>query len=183
MRTFPANNRPVAGGVFVESWSPQASAILQSHGVIAELLRTDVILQVTDRAYKNIDGRLSRMQDLARRVASGDIPAETRALLDASFQRLKQEVGQLASVAEPGAEVIMTYVAVDHASALPVSPISGIRSEGQAIRLSLPALSVATLVDVMLPNVVAGVAVADISEPAVARVAGPVTEKSRNGIG
>jgi hypothetical protein len=181
-RTLPANNRPAVGGVFVESRSPQASAILQSHGMIAGLLRTDVILQVTDRSYKDIDGRLSRMQDLARRAASGGISAETRALLEPPFQQLKQEVRQLALVAQPGAEAIVTYVANDRAAALPVSPISGIRGEVEAIRLSLPALPVTTLVDVMLPNVVAGVAVADISEPAVASVAGQVIEKAREGI-
>jgi hypothetical protein len=150
--------------------------------MIAGLLRTDVILQVTDRSYKNIDGRLSRMQDLARRAASGGISAETRALLEPPFQQLKQEVRQLALVAQPGAEAIVTYVANDRAAALPVSPISGIRGEVEAIRLSLPALPVTTLVDVMLPNVVAGVAVADISEPAVASVAGQVIEKAREGI-
>jgi hypothetical protein len=181
-RTLPAHNRPAVGGVFVEGRSPQASAILQSHGMIAGLLRTDVILQVTDRSYKNIDGRLSRMQDLARRAASGDISAETRARLDAPFQQLKQEVAQLASVAQPGAEAIVTYVAADRASAMPVSPITGIKGEVQAVRLSLAALPVATLVDVMLPNVVAGVAVADIFEPSVAGVAGPVIEKAREGI-
>jgi hypothetical protein len=180
---LPANNRPVVGGVFVEGRSPQASVILQSHGMIAGLLRTDVILQVTERSYKNIDGRLSRMQDLARRAGSGANFPENRAQLDASFQRLKQEVVQLASVAQPGAAAIVTYVAADHDSALPVSPIAGIRGEVQAIRLSLATRPAAALVDVMLPNVVAGIAVADISEPSVAGIAGAVIKQAREGIG
>lgn len=179
----PANNRPAVGGVFVEGRLPQASVILQSHGMIAGLLRTDVILQVTERSYKNIDGRLSRMQDLARSAGSGTVVPETRAQLGASFQQLRKEVVQLASVAQPGAEAIVTYVAANHSSAQPVSPIAGIRGEVQAIRLSLASRPAAALVDVMLPNVVAGVAVADISEPSVAGIAGEVIKQAREGIG
>ncbi len=180
-RLQAVNGRPAAASVLVESRSPQAALILQSHGTIAELLRTDVILQIADRSYKNIDGRLSRMQGVARRAASSGLSAEARAVLNQTFDQLRQEVVLLASVASPGTDALVLYTAGELDSELPVFSLAdGGNGGARPADPSRPGVASAV---VTLSDAVAELIVADISRPATATAAGPAIVAIREKIG
>ena len=118
----------------------EAQAIAQTQGLTAELVRAETMLQIAQEAFTAIEIIYAGMQDLAEMALNENLTDDQRAILNAAFQELKQDIDDIIEATVFDGDQILK--GGDGPDGAYVISLSAVGASGAPLNIFIPSFSV-----------------------------------------